>query len=321
MIIKYINKNKKIILFYIFSLVSEGIIMYFGNVPLDILLYIFVFVSFIGLIIVCFDYNSFLRKMRNLKRNNLVDNLNVVEKEYARIINELTSNVDLLKSDNKEQKKEMMEFYTMWVHQIKTPISAINLLLQDEDIQENETYKEIEGELFRIEQYVEMVLSYLRTESDTTDYVIKKCNIDNIVKQAVRKYAKQFIRKKIKIELIDLDREIVTDEKWLLFVIEQLFSNGLKYTNEGKISVYFNIFDELVIEDTGIGISSEDIPRIFENGYTGYNGRIDKKSTGIGLYLCKNILNKIGGSIRTESKINVGTKMFLNLKNEKLLIE
>jgi signal transduction histidine kinase len=170
-------------------------------------------------------------------------------------------------------------------------------------------------ELFKIEQYVDMVLQYLRIDSASTDYVLKKYSLDSIVRQAVRKYAKLFINKKICLDFSELNCEVLTDEKWLVFVVEQILSNSLKYTESGKISIYMDKEKNktLVIEDTGIGIAEEDLPRVFEKGFTGYNGRTDKKSTGIGLYLCKRILTKLSHTISIESGIGHGTKVKIGL--------
>lgn len=317
----YIKKNKKVILFYIVAVIMQSLIMYLGNVHTDIWVYCIVVISFIGLTMAVWDYSKYRKKIEDLKKEYLPVKFNSLEKSYIEIIMKLRNDMEKISSENKSKHNEMIDFYTMWVHQIKTPIAAMNLLLQDEEIIELPIHKELEGELFRIEQYVEMVLTYLRTENDTTDYLFERCNLENIVKQSVRKYAKQFIRKQIKIELYNLDKVIVTDKKWIRFVIEQLLSNALKYTEHGSIKIYLNSAEEMIIEDTGIGIASDDLPRIFERGYTGYNGRMNNKSTGIGLYLCRNIMNKIGGSIRAESEINNGTRIILDIKNEKLEIE
>ncbi len=200
----------------------------------------------------------------------------------------------------------------MWAHQIKTPIAAMRLILQSE---EKDCNDELLEQLFRTEQYVEMVLQYLRMTSDSSDLLIRRYSLDSIVKQAVKKYAKSFIRQKIKLNYEDLNVGVITDEKWLCFVIEQLLSNALKYTQSGSISIYMDDFlpETLVIEDTGIGIQEEDLPRVFEKGFTGYNGRADKKSTGIGLFLCKKILKKLSHTISIESTLGKGTKVKIGL--------
>ena len=225
----------------------------------------------------------------------------------------------LMKAKNREQAqaaeklRNMEEYYTLWVHQIKTPIAAMSLLLQEEETPEN---SELSMELFRIEQYVEMVLQYLRLESPDQDLVLRKVEADSCVRQAVRKYASSFIRKKISLDFQETGMQVLTDEKWLVFVLEQLLSNALKYTKTGRIRIYGE-GEKLLIEDTGIGISPEDLPRIFEKGYTGYNGRRDKKSTGIGLYLCQEILKRLSHGIAVTSTKGKGTKVTLDFSREK----
>ena len=242
---------------------------------------------------------------------------NLIEEDYRLLIRALgeekqrqTSAMDLRMSD-------MQDYFTLWAHQIKTPIAAMRLILQTKP--ENSA-TEIEGELFRVEQYVEMVLNYLRLDSDSTDFVFKTCALDGIIRQCVRKYAKQFIRKKISLEYQGTTLQVLTDEKWLCFVIEQILSNALKYTAAGSIRI-FTQGETLVIADTGMGIAPEDLPRVFEKGYTGYNGRTDKKATGIGLYLCKKILQKLGHGISISSEIGKGTRVSIDLSREEIVLE
>ena len=242
---------------------------------------------------------------------------NLIEEDYRQLIRALgeekqrqTSAMDLRMSD-------MQDYFTLWAHQIKTPIAAMRLILQTRP--ENSA-TEIEGELFRVEQYVEMVLNYLRLDSDSTDFVFKTCALDGIIRQCVRKYAKQFIRKKISLEYGGTALQVLTDEKWLCFVIEQILSNALKYTSAGSIRI-FTQGETLVIADTGMGIAPEYLPRVFEKGYTGYNGRTDKKATGIGLYLCKMILQKLGHDISISSEVGKGTRVSIDLSREEIVLE
>ena len=176
--------------------------------------------------------------------------------------------------------------------------------------------RELSEELQRIEQYVEMVLCYLRLDSDSTDYLIRRCDLDEIVRQAVRKYSAQFIRKKIRLDYEPLEYSVLTDEKWLLFVIEQVISNSLKYTRSGTVRIYLD-GEDLCIRDTGIGIAQEDLPRVFEKGYTGCNGRTDKKASGIGLYLCRRICAALGHDIIARSD-ETGTEIRIGLQREKI---
>ena len=252
-----------------------------------------------------------------------------------------------------KQQSTTKDYYARWVHQIKTPISAARLLLQaqreilDEMSDENdcgcetnsnetksnetksnennsgsdENYlrlsdniSELEDELFKIEEYVNVVLQYQRINMSGSDYVIESASLDTIIRTVIRKYAKTMIRKHIQIQYDGTDLNVYTDIKWTEFVLEQILSNAIKYTNKGAIHI--QIVNEpnwcfIKVIDSGIGIKAEDLPRIFENGYTGYNGRSQKKATGIGLYLCKQILDKLGHSIRIESEIGKGTTVWI----------
>ena len=221
-----------------------------------------------------------------------------------------------LETETRISRQEMLDYYSLWAHQIKTPIAAMRLLLQaygEETAQEGaeDFIRPMKMELFKTEQYVEMVLSYLRMEDMSSDLSLQWYEIDKIVRQAVRKYSQLFILKKIRLNYQKCEGMVLTDEKWLLLVLEQILSNALKYTSQGSISIYMEAASEgvLIIEDTGIGIQAEDLPRIFEKGFTGYNGRTDKKSTGIGLYLCKTICTKLNHGLSIESEVGKGTRV------------
>ena len=217
-------------------------------------------------------------------------------------------------------RQELTDYYTLWAHQIKTPIAAMRLQLQM-----GAEPGEMEEELFRIEQYVEMVLGYLRSESLSGDLMIRRWDLDEVVRGCVRKYRKQFIRRRIGLDYAPLHATVLTDAKWLAFVIEQVLTNALKYTPEGgtiRIRMHALRADALVIEDTGVGIRPEDLPRVFEKGYTGVNGREgDRRATGIGLYLCRRILSRLGHGIEIESAPNRGTRVILSLDSVPLEVE
>ena len=196
---------------------------------------------------------------------------------------------------------------------IKTPIASMQLMLENED---SALSRKLGEELQRVEQYAQMALSYQRLDSVDTDYVFRSCAIDPLVRAAVRKFAGQFIRKGIRLDYTPIDYQVVTDEKWLSFVVEQLLSNALKYTRQGSVAIYMEQ-GCLCIRDTGIGIAPEDLPRIFDRGYTGCNGRADKKATGLGLYLCRRICKNLGHGICAESIPGEGTLMRLDLNQAK----
>ncbi len=229
----------------------------------------------------------------------------VEEEDYQRIIEALKRAQRELEDGMGRRYGEMVDYYTLWVHQIKTPIASMRLKLQAED---SPLARGVRGDLFRIEQYVGMVLAFLRLDSDTTDYVIREYAVDGIVRQAVRRFAGAFIGRRIGLCYEPVGASVVTDEKWLLFVLEQLLDNALKYTPEnGTVTVGWEEPGTLLIRDTGIGIAPEDLPRIFERGYTGYNGRADKRASGIGLYLCRRVCGNLGHGLAVESEPGRGT--------------
>lgn len=274
----------------------------------------------IGALVFLVDGQKYARKMRELSRQseavkNGIECLPQPEDEQERLYQELLGNSRQARNEQvaalMKEKKDVVDYFTLWTHQIKTPIAAMGLLLQQQ-VSEPEQYyqweKQIQEELFKIEQYVDMVLQYLRLTDSVNDFVLKEYDLDDMIRQAVRKYAPMFIRKKLTLEYEPVGRRVVTDEKWMVFVLEQLLSNAIKYTSSGSVRIYMEN-SCLVVEDTGIGILPEDLPRIFEKGYTGYNGRNDKKASGIGLYLVKEVLNRLGHKILAESKPGAGTRM------------
>jgi signal transduction histidine kinase len=316
-IFSYIRQHIKTFITFILFGIIFIVVLFLYNLPVEPVLYSAVLCIIIGIIFFILDFIHYYRKHRllyqlqkqiTLSIDDLPQAKSLLEKDYQELIQILFADKTSLVSGADAARNDLIDYYTLWVHQIKTPISAMRLLLQSE---ENTQNSELSMELFKIEQYVEMVLQYLRLDSYYSDLVIKKYSLDEIVRQAVRKYAKIFIGQKISLNYTELDCLVLTDEKWLVFVIEQLLSNALKYTKEGSISIYMEGKDNktLVIEDTGIGIAPEDLPRVFEKGYTGYNGHADKKSTGIGLYLCKRIIKNLSHTIEIESQVGKGTKV------------
>lgn len=240
------------------------------------------------------------------------------EQAYQVLLLALHTDRQKLKSDMNARYHDMTEYYTVWAHQIKTPIAAIRLALQNED---TPLSRRLTGEVGRVEQYVQMALTYLRLGSDSSDYVIRSCALDDIVRPAVRRFAGEFIQRKIQLNYQMLNYTVITDEKWLGFVVEQVLSNALKYTPQGSVSIYMEPEGVLCIRDTGIGIAPEDLPRVFEKGYTGYNGRNHRKASGLGLYLCREILTRLGHSVNAESQVDHGTTIRIDLRQHKTMQE
>ena len=263
------------------------------------------------------------RELEQLRRNirasieRLPEPRGPVEAGYDSLLRELWDEKARLEAEYSAARREAEDYYAMWVHQIKTPIAALRLLLQREPRSDTAALR---AELFRIEQYVEMVLSYQRLGAGTVDLVLRRTELDSVVRSCVRKYAPLFIAKKLPLELEETGLEAVTDEKWLAFVIEQLLSNALKYTREGSINIRVE-GRSLVIEDTGTGIAPEDLPRLGERGFTGYNGREEKGSTGLGLYLCRRVCDKLGHSLRFESELGRGTRAVIGFPDCRLDVE
>lgn len=256
----------------------------------------------------------------------------ILEEDYQQLLGLLAEEKMRIWNTAVSEKRDLMEYYTMWVHQIKTPIAALKLLIEEEaDIpgeeeplgedreslqQQREKRRDEElQQLFAIEQYVNMALSYMRLGSETTDFVLRQTDLDEVIRMAVRRYARHFISKKIVLHYEETGARVLTDEKWLGFVIEQLLSNALKYTHEGSITIGMEE-GRLTITDTGIGIRAEDLPRVCEKGYTGYNGHANQKSTGIGLYLCSTILKKLGHSFTITSQEGTGTRVMIGFPEE-----
>ena len=241
-----------------------------------------------------------------------------VDAQYQALIARLLDEQARLQAEFTGRSVRMTDYYTLWAHQIKTPIAAMRLQLQSED---TDASRACLLELSRVERYVEMVMAYQRLDSDATDYLFRACELDRIIRAAVKKFAGEFISRKIRLVYEPVCARVVTDEKWLQFVLEQLISNALKYTPTGSVTIRLEAPATLVIEDTGIGIAPEDLPRIFEKGYTGYNGRGDKQASGIGLYLCRRICEKLGHTITAQSTPGQGTVITIDLQRRDLGIE
>ena len=248
-----------------------------------------------------------LERMKKLTAE-LIDTLpepcSVESEDYQDIIRGICSELKRSAEKSDSELRDMTEYYTVWAHQIKTPIASMRLNLQNSDSPQT---RRLLYDLGRIDRYVDMVLTYLRLDSDASDLVIRERSLDTIVRESVKKLAGDFIVRRISLDYGEVDLTVLTDEKWLSFVIGQVLSNALKYTPSGTVSVYTEAPRTLCIRDTGIGIDPADLPRIFEHGYTGLNGRTDKSASGIGLYLCSRICKKLGHTLSAESEPGVGT--------------
>ena len=316
----YIKQHSKTIFALILFFAVFGLNFFLYHLPIKAVIYPALICAALGLIFVIVDFlhtNSKHKQLSEIKKltSAMITSLphaeSISEWDYQDIIKALQNEMTNLGTSSSARYNELMEYYTVWVHQIKTPITSMRLTLQNED---TPLSRKLSSDLFQIEQYVEMVLAYMRLDSDFSDYIFKEHSIDSIIRQAVTKYAPEFIDRKLRFEYEPINKIVITDEKWLSFVVEQLLSNALKYTRTGSIKIYLREPMILCIEDTGIGIAPEDLPRIFEKGYTGYNGRKDRKASGLGLYLCKRICSNLEIGISVTSEPDKGTTVCIDLE-------
>lgn len=322
----YKNKMKNAVKFFAFIIIFFSVYSLY-HLPLEPISYSVILIVTLELIFSIFGFVKYYKKHILLQHifiegefysNKLPIAKSLIEEDYQNIIEHIYKEKISMISKSATKYTDMEEYYTMWVHQIKTPISAFSMIIQS--MKPSEEKKLMEQELFKIEQYVEMAMHYIRLENLSSDLKLEKYSLKNILNQVIKKYSITFIYKKITLNLKEIKCDVITDEKWIVFVLEQILSNALKYTVNGSISIHMDetLEKTLVIEDTGIGIASEDISRVFEKGFTGYNGRKDKKSTGIGLYLCKEITKRLSHNIYITSKIGKGTKVFIDFSTEKI---
>ena len=234
----------------------------------------------------------------------------LAEADYQEIILALCEELRAQENTASARQADMADYYAAWTHQIKTPIAAMRLRLQGED---SPLARRLSSDLFRVEQYVAMAMTYQRLDGGASDYVIRECALDPILRQTARKFAGEFIDRKIRLLYEPTSETALTDEKWLAFVVEQILSNALKYTPQGSVMICVEAPKTIVVRDSGIGIAPEDLPRIFEKGFTGHNGRADKRASGIGLYLCRRICENLGHTLRAQSTPGKGTEIRINL--------
>ena len=243
------------------------------------------FILFVYLIVHWFQY----QKLSDVKDDN------------ERLLNENRN----LKSEMLNQKDDLNAYFLMWLHQIKTPMTVSKLLLEKPD---ETTNTKLKMQLMYIEQYINMAMNYLKMIDYSTDMDITQVNLDDIIKNLLKKYSLLFIHNHISLEYQSNLTYVVSDSQWLTILIEQILSNALKYTENGKITIqYLEDKHALEIRDTGIGIRSEDIPKIFDRGYSGFNGRMNEKSSGLGLYLARKISERLNIQIEVESKLSKGS--------------
>lgn len=267
-----------------------------GNLSMDYFFMPFQFLLFGLFIYLSVSYYFFAVKTKVEEENSLL-------KEEIRD----------LKMKSVSNNKDIQDYFLLWVHQMKTPITVSKLLLQKQLMEDDE--EKLRVQMMYIEQYTDMAINYLKLMKTNTDMDITRLRLSDVVKAVVKKHSLLFVRKGISFEMDSCDEEVISDTKWLGILIEQLLSNALKYTEKGKIKFYFEKEEGvLFIEDTGIGIRSEDIPKIFDKGYSGYNGRLNEKSSGLGLFLAGEIAKRLKLTISVESEVGKGSRFGLRFR-------
>ena len=327
LLLSYLRSRRRVLLFSARCALLCSISFLLYHLPIAAVLYPAGLCLLLGGIALGSDFLQFrrrhnflngLRSITDSALDALPEAENRIEADYQRIIGLLREEQKQIEGGLRRRYADMIDYYTVWAHQIKTPIASMQLSLQSED---SPLSRKLRLDLFHIEQYVEMVLTYLRLDSDDTDYVIRECEVDDILKRSLKKFAPEFIARKLSLRYEPVEIRAVTDGKWLGFVIEQLLSNALKYTYEGGVTIESTESGVLCIRDTGIGIASEDLPRIFERGFTGCNGRSGRSSSGLGLYLCRRICTNLGYGITARSTPGEGTAILLDLNQRRRDVE
>ena len=320
---EYIRSKRHAVIAFAIAVTIFLVVFYLMDIPLKVIWYPALICVLCAVIYAAIDFNLYRCKHNALVNamNNIdvtTDNLPVwtelIERDYQELLSSMLEQKNKKLQDIREAREETTEYVAMWTHQIKTPLTALQLTAGTVP---EPVHTELMARLFEIENYVDTMLQFVRLEGNVNDLVVKPYNLKSMVNQAVKYFARIFITKNLQVQInVPDELEIITDEKWFVFVLKQLISNALKYTEKGVVSISAAKDDNkvtLTIEDTGIGIAPEDLPRIFERGYTGYNGRKDKKASGLGLYLTKRITKLLSQSITITSIPAKGTKVTLQI--------
>ena len=285
------SQNHIIGLFFLFVL-SFFAIFILSGFPLDKFLLGFEILGFFLLIYLSIQYSKF-RKEESIKD------------KYENLLDENKR----LRSTYINEKKDLEEYFLLWTHQIKTPITVANLILNKKSDPDTKKLKE---EMFYIEEYTNMAINYIKLTDRATDMDIEKVDLDRLIKTLLKKYSLIFINKRISLDYENTNVEVIADSKLLSIMIEQIISNALKYTEEGNISISFDKEKStLPIMDTGIGIRGEDLVKIFDRGYSGFNGRVNHKSSGLGLFLVREISKILKLRVEVKSKLGQGSEFLI----------
>ncbi len=312
MIKTYLNEKKELIITAGVTTVIFVLLSFLAGTDIAVIVYGALIAAFLAaslLLVGFFRYRASMRVIVDIMNSpgKIMDKYpqcrSYREECYRAIIAALYERIDRESAADNDEYRQQEEYFTMWIHQIKTPISAMYLAMESDE----PSIPIMKQQLFGIEEYVNMALSYTRMQNFSGDLVLYQFSLDKLIAGTVKKYSVMFLSKDVSLSITETGAEVVSDEKWLAFIFEQMFSNSIKYTKHGHIKIYRED-DALVIEDTGIGINPEDLIRIFEKGYTGYSGRLDKKASGIGLYLAKKAADELNIHLSIASEVGKGTK-------------
>ncbi|WP_448946429.1 sensor histidine kinase [Lachnoanaerobaculum sp.] len=272
----------------------------FGGVFLFANLDMQYFILSLEIILFCMFIFLIKEWMNYVKEENILQEMENIQIENKTLRNKMI-----------EERNDLEEYFLLWIHQIKTPITVCNLILGKPDAD----YR-LKEQIFYIEDYTNMAMNYLKLKTRASDMDICEADLDSIISGVIKKYSIIFIEKKIKLNYKKTEAKVVSDTKWLSILLEQVISNALKYTKSGEITIlYDNKTNKLTVKDTGIGIPSSDIKKIFDRGYSGFNGRLNEKSSGLGLYMVGKIALLLGITIEVKSEVNIGSEFSFIFKN------
>lgn len=320
---QYIKDQIVSIVLYCFMVVLITWMLFMVMVPGFIIVISMIVIITTGLIIFIYNfhkkesfYNPLVESLSQIDQKYLVHELiKIPDNNEGLLLYSIIEEIDRSTTEYLNSYRYMLddfkEYLELWIHEIKIPLASARLIVENN--KDTISANMIE-ELNRVENLVEQVLFYVRSENVEKDYSIKECNLNQIVKEVVKSNRRAFIYKKIALQLESLEINVLTDAKWMIFILNQIINNSLKYSKEENAYIKIsatkhdnNVF--LKIEDNGIGISNNDLPRVFEKGFTGENGRKSYNSTGIGLYLCKKLCEKLHHQISIQSALDQGTCM------------
>ena len=320
-LLRFLSYRRTLIAYFLITAVLLLLVSFLTDLSRATVLYLILLMTFALLVILTFDgvrYGRSLRALRALAvnarqiRERLPSPNNEIEAQSFLLLKAMDADNEALRRRIDQLQSEQIGYYTLWVHQTKTPIAAMRLVLDGMDTTEA---AQLRLELFKIEQYADLALRYVKLSDIASDLVIAPCELADIVRESVRKFAVPFVYGRLSVDVRPIQRALTTDARWLGFILEQVLSNAVKYTVTGGVTVAFS-GNALTVTDTGVGIRAEDLPRIFEKGYTGYNGRMDTRASGIGLYLAKKAADALHVGISVDSTLGVGTTVTLLLPDD-----